>query len=159
MIKFWGYKSNPEYFFMSNFYRASFIYDNKEYKTSEHFYQAMKFYPNDMMPNEFCTIQDHIRNQKTPKEAALEGRRTDLPIRPDWEEIKLSVMKCAVYCKFIQNEELKYKLLATGDEILIEDSPYDYIWGIGKDGSGTNWLGIILMQVRKGLRRNENVVN
>jgi predicted NAD-dependent protein-ADP-ribosyltransferase YbiA (DUF1768 family) len=37
----------------------------------------------------------------------------------------------------------------------VENSPIDYYWGCGKDGSGKNKLGQILMEVREILR-NEN---
>ena len=61
-----------------------------------------------------------------------------------------------------QNEDLKYKLLSTGDKLLAEASPYDKIWGIGLSGDeivawntetwkGTNLLGKILMRVRDEL--------
>jgi ribA/ribD-fused uncharacterized protein len=33
--------------------------------------------------------------------------------------------------KFSQHEELKQFLLQTGDKILVEASPVDFIWGIG----------------------------
>jgi ribA/ribD-fused uncharacterized protein len=44
-------------------------------------------------------------------------------------------------------------LLLTGDHILIEDSPIDYFWGCGADGTGENYLGKILMSVRGEIRR------
>jgi N-glycosidase YbiA len=44
-------------------------------------------------------------------------------------------------------------LLATGDDLLVENAPGDYYWGCGKDGSGKNRLGTILMEVREILRR------
>jgi ribA/ribD-fused uncharacterized protein len=63
--------------------------------------------------------------------------------------------------KFTQNPDLKALLLATGDKILVEASPYDKIWGIGrteanamanKDSWGLNLLGDALVEVRKQLR-------
>jgi ribA/ribD-fused uncharacterized protein len=65
--------------------------------------------------------------------------------------------------KFSQNEDLKKILLSTGDAILAECSPYDRIWGIGRDlddkrsldvnqWRGQNLLGFTLMQVRSALR-------
>ena len=63
------------------------------------------------------------------------------------------------YLKFSQHEDLRERLLATGDRILAEASPYDLIWGIGyrakddlaldqKNWRGQNLLGKILMSVR-----------
>ncbi len=39
-------------------------------------------------------------------------------------------------------------LLATGDDLIIENARNYYYWGCGFDGSGTNKLGQILMNVR-----------
>jgi predicted NAD-dependent protein-ADP-ribosyltransferase YbiA (DUF1768 family) len=40
----------------------------------------------------------------------------------------------------------------TGTEELIEDSPVDYYWGCGADGSGKNMLGKLLMELREELK-------
>jgi predicted NAD-dependent protein-ADP-ribosyltransferase YbiA (DUF1768 family) len=39
-------------------------------------------------------------------------------------------------------------LLSTGNATLIEDSPMDFYWGCGSDGTGKNMLGKILMEYR-----------
>lgn len=65
--------------------------------------------------------------------------------------------------KFRQNEDLRAKLLETGDDLLVEASPVDRRWGIGLDASdpratrreqwrGANWLGEVLMRVRQTIR-------
>ncbi len=61
-------------------------------------------------------------------------------------------MREALTAKFRQNPELLEQLLATGDAELVENSPVDYFWGIGADGSGKNTLGKLLMEVRAALR-------
>src|SRR5947209_3976741 len=43
---------------------------------------------------------------------------------------------------------LNWMLLATGSAELVEDSTSDSFWDIG-DGSGTNWLGRLLMELRE----------
>ena len=69
------------------------------------------------------------------------------------------------FLKFSQNLALRDFLLATGDTVLVEASPYDCIWGIGlrKDDPdsrvpekwhGENLLGFALMEVRDLLRTN-----
>ena len=42
-------------------------------------------------------------------------------------------------------------LLATGNAELIEDSLSEPFWGIGPDGSGPNWAGRVLMEIRAEL--------
>ena len=139
-IKFWTYKSNPDYFCFSNFYRRKIIIDEKDWRTTEHYYQAMKF--DDEL------IQEAVRACKTPREAATMGRDKTLPLRANWEEIKYRVMYKAIYAKFEQHEDLKLKLLDTHSEEIIEASLKDSIWGTGPDGKGANALGKILMRVR-----------
>jgi ribA/ribD-fused uncharacterized protein len=46
-------------------------------------------------------------------------------------------------------------LLSTGNQLIVENSPVDYYWGCGADGSGKNMLGKILMEVREILRKEE----
>ncbi len=80
------------------------------------------------------------------------GRRRSLPLRPDWEEIKDQVMLRGVLRKFETHADIRGVLLATGDELLVENAPRDYYWGCGADGSGQNKLGQVLMEVRTLLR-------
>ena len=85
-----------------------------------------------------------------PSSAKRKGRRVKL--RNDWEEVKDQIMYEIVLNKFSQNEELRKKLIATGDEYLEEGNTwYDTYWGVC-NGKGKNKLGKILMQVREELR-------
>lgn len=61
-------------------------------------------------------------------------------------------MKDIVMAKFTQNEDLKEKLLSTGNTYLEEGNTWgDRIWGV-VDSNGANLLGNILMNVRKELQ-------
>jgi len=53
--------------------------------------------------------------------------------------------------KFDSHEKFKNLLLSTGDNLIIENSPYDNYWGIGSTGDGLNQLGTTLMRVRQKL--------
>ncbi len=97
-------------------------------------------------------MREIVRGCPTPREAAQFGRT--LQMRDDWEEIKYEVMKNVVAAKVQQHPFIKELLLSTGDEDLVENSPKDYIWGCGRDGSGTNWLGKVYMEVRAQLRKD-----
>jgi len=48
-------------------------------------------------------------------------------------------------------------LLGTKTATLEEDSKTDYIWGVGRNGSGQNLLGKILMRVRTELEKKDQV--
>jgi ribA/ribD-fused uncharacterized protein len=84
--------------------------------------------------------------------AARLGRSRKHPIRPDWEQVKDNIMRRAVLCKFETHAAIRDTLLATGDEPIVENAPGDDYWGCGKDGSGKNMLGVILMETRAALR-------
>jgi ribA/ribD-fused uncharacterized protein len=83
-----------------------------------------------------------------------------------WATVCEQVMYNANFFKYDENKALREILLATGDKILVEASPYDKIWGIGmaedhpdiEDMSkwkGQNLLGQALMKVRKQFRQLE----
>jgi ribA/ribD-fused uncharacterized protein len=96
--------------------------------------------------------EDKVREAKSPKDAAELGRRRDWPLRNDWESVKDDVMRRAVLKKFQTHAVLKELLLSTGEEEIVENAPSDYYWGCGKDGTGKNKLGKILMEVRNYLQ-------
>lgn len=132
---------NKEYRFLSNFYPAKVEYDGLEYTSTEHAYQAAKT----LDPGE----RRRIRESQKPGEAKRLGKQVKM--RTDWEQIKISVMKELVLQKFSKHKELKDKLLATGDAYIEETNTWnDTFWGVCK-GKGQNWLGKILMEVRKEL--------
>jgi len=61
-------------------------------------------------------------------------------------------MRRALRAKFETHVDARDLLLSTGDEPLLEASPEDPYWGIGRDETGLNRLGILLMELREELR-------
>ena len=61
-------------------------------------------------------------------------------------------MRKALFAKFTRSKYLRDRLLETGDRELVERSPYDSFWGDGGNGTGRNWLGRLLMELRTKLR-------
>lgn len=131
----------------SNFSAHGFMLDELYWATSEHYFQAQKFVGTPYL--------EKVRQTKTPKDAANMGRNRSLPLRSDWEQVKDGVMRNAVLQKFRTHADIREILLITGEEVLVENSPIDYYWGCGKDGSGKNKLGQILMEVREVLRNGD----
>lgn len=142
MITFW--RTRDKYGAFSNFWRCKLFIDNKAWNSSEHYYQAQKV----LDPE----LQKQIRQTLIPKEA--KKLAMSLPLREDWELIKYDIMKKALVAKFTQIQSLRELLLSTGEEEIGEDSPYDFIWGLGRDGSGQNLLGKALVEVREILRES-----
>lgn len=145
MIKFW--RPTDDYGCFSNFSDHPIIVDNKKYATSEHYYQCMKTFDE--------KERERIRRASTPKKSKTLAHEIEL--RSDWEEVKFDVMLDALRAKVSQYEFIREKLLNTGDEYLAENSPYDEIWGLGKDGNGQNLLGLAWMHIRKEEKNNENI--
>ena len=138
------YSTIDKYGEFSNFSRHGVELDGEWWSTTEHYFQAQKF--------EDPEYRKKIRTAATPKQTAELGRSRKLPLRHDWEEVKDEVMYKAILKKFQTHPKLKELLLSTGDEEIVENAPGDYYWGCGKDGSGQNKLGQILMSVRQELR-------
>ncbi len=125
-----------------NFSLHGFELDGLWWHTSEHYYQAQKFAG--------TAHAETIRLVKTPAESAKLGHA--LPHRGDWKKIKYDVMKRAVLRKFQTHANIRQVLLSTGDKNIIQKDLGDYYWGCGRDDSGKNYLGKILMEVRSSLR-------
>ncbi len=123
--------------------------EGRWWATIEHYFQAKKFL------NPY--LQELIRSLPSAKRAAIIGRDKKFARRFDWEQVKVDVMRTAVFQKFKTHDALHHILLETGEKEIVEDAPDDYYWGCGTDGSGQNQLGKILVEVRGLLRRGENV--
>lgn len=129
-----------KYYFLSNFYEASVTWGGITYKNNEAAFQSAKVL--DKSIREKFSMLD-------PSSAKRKGKHVQL--RHDWEKVKYDIMYEICLTKFSQNEELKEKLLATGDEYLEEGNTWgDRIWGT-VNGKGQNNLGKILMRVREEL--------
>ena len=137
------YSRTGPFFELSNFAPFGFEADGKLWPTVEHYYQAHKFAD--------TAFRERVRRTASAKEARALGQSRQAPIRPDWDTARQEVMLYALRLKF-RRAELRALLLSTGDRELIEASPYDHFWGAGKDGTGRNRLGVLLMQVRSELQ-------
>jgi ribA/ribD-fused uncharacterized protein len=132
--------------FLSNFYPSEVYYEGCWYPTVEHAFQAAK------------TLDESVRKEisllRTPGQAKRRGRL--ITLRPDWEFVKIGVMYGLVHFKFERTWSLRNKLAGTDRLPLIEGNTWDdRFWGMVWDYDrwrGKNWLGRILMKVRKELR-------
>ena len=153
-----------EHRYLSNFEHSPIEYRGAHWPTVEHAYQAMK----SEVPDE----QVQIRRANSPGEAKRMGRLVIL--RPDWEEVKVQIMRELLWQKFSPKTHLREKLLGTGLQTLIEGnnwgdtywgatprqknvvpSPPECIWAydveIDKNLVGYNKLGQLLMATRTEL--------
>jgi ribA/ribD-fused uncharacterized protein len=130
-----------QYRFLSNFFYAPMNYEGHTYWSAEAAYQAAKcLNPEDK----------ELFLGKTAQEAKKLGRK--IQIRPDWDDVKIDIMKDIVKTKFTQYSYLKEQLIKTKDEELIEGNWWgDTFWGVDSNGIGENHLGQILMELRREL--------
>lgn len=115
----------------------------RSYATVEHYFQASKAAS--------LADHEHVASQPTPKAAKKKGRC--IKLRADWEDVKYDVMVTGLRAKF-HIPRFRRLLLDTGDRVIVEDSPYDFEWGIrDADGGlgGRNLMGKALMEVRAGI--------
>ncbi|MDP5138602.1 NADAR family protein [Rheinheimera baltica] len=138
------YTKTDAYGEFSNFSKHGIEEDGEWWPTVEHYFQAQKF--------EDKSYQEKIRTAYSSKQAAELGRSRKVPIRADWELVKDEIMFRAVLKKFKTHDKLKELLLSTGVQEIVENAPGDYYWGIGKNGTGLNKLGKILVSVREQLK-------
>lgn len=128
--------------FLSNFWPCRIVYEDEEYPSVEHAYQAAKTLDE--------ADRKKIAETKRPGDAKKIGRT--LRRRPGWEDLKEMVMYRLVQQKF-NEPSLRSKLLATRDAEIVEGNTWgDTWWGVDlKMGFGDNRLGKILMKVRSEL--------
>ena len=139
------YHMNNPYSSFTNFSPHGFELNGLFWPSVEHYYQAQKVADTDLFAKVYAA--------KNPGEAKRIAKSDPHKRRSDWSDVKISVMKHAVRKKFESNPELMTELLNTGDEELVEDSRHDYFWGCGKDRTGLNMLGKILMEIRDQNRK------
>ena len=139
---------------LSQWYEADFCVDDIHYPTAEHY----------MMAEKARLFDDNVALMKilestSPAEAKKLGRTVKGYQDDIWKKHRFDFVVRGNQAKFSQNQQLKEFLINTGDNILVEASPRDRIWGVGMGQSnpdaenpskwrGLNLLGFALMEVR-----------
>jgi len=119
-------------------------------RTSEALYQACRF-PH--MPE----VQRMIVSEGSPMTAKMRSKPYRAESRPDWDEVRVKVMKWCLRVKLVYNwRKFSELLLSTGDLPIVEDSRKDSYWGaMPQDDNtlnGQNVLGRLLMDLRRRLK-------
>lgn len=127
--------------FLSNFYYSPVYYNGIRFSTVEHAFQAAK--STDLKTQKLFAIIP------TPQEAKQFGKT--IPLREDWETVKVSIMKDLLKQKFSKSP-LRKMLIQTNDSELVNGNTWgDTYWGV-TNGEGQNILGNLLMEVRSELK-------
>lgn len=142
----------------SQWYECKFTENGITYHTAEQYMMSQKarlFGDKELF--------DKIMQATNPGEYKKLGRQIRNFDQTIWDDKKFNIVVNGNMLKFSQNEKLKEFLLNTGSRVLVEASPYDCIWGIGRSKDdenienplawkGENLLGFALMEVREKLK-------
>lgn len=145
----------------SQWHKCSFKVDGLIYSSAEQFmmYQKAKLF-GDMDIAEKILKTNNVREQKKL------GRQVRDFKEELWNQNAIEIVFNGNKAKFTQNSDFLDLLLSTKGKTIVEASPDDKIWGIGLSESqeesrnllkwrGTNWLGIILSELREELLGNK----
>lgn len=130
--------------FLSNFALVDVRFDGNTYHSVEHAYQAAK--SADITWRTFCITCE------SPSEVKKASK--NIQIRPDWERVKVSIMRGLLEQKF-EKEPFRSQLLSTGTQYIQEGNKWgDTFWGVDitkTPAVGKNTLGYMLMDIRDQL--------
>ncbi|MET3493298.1 NADAR family protein [Variovorax boronicumulans] len=162
-LLFWGHQAPKDGSVgkscFSQWYEAPFTLEGDTYRSAEHFMMAGKarLFDDD-------ATREKVLAARTPGEAKKLGRQIRNFDDATWLAARFDLVTRGNIAKFSQNPALGAFLLGTGDQVLVEASPVDAIWGIGlaatdaaaqdpRSWQGLNLLGYALMAARDALRR------
>ena len=151
---------NPdeEYGFLSNWYLSNFSVLGVEYSSMEQYMMHQKAicFHDDVIAAEILKINDVSQIKQLGR--LVSGYNDNV-----WNGVRQIVVYEGLIAKFSQNDELRKRLIDTGDSTLAECAVKDKIWGIGLSMTdpdrmdiakwrGQNLLGYALMMVRSRLQ-------
>jgi ribA/ribD-fused uncharacterized protein len=155
---FWGHTPKqagvPDQACLSQWWEAAFTVEGITYPSAEHWMMAGKA----RLFGDEETLAQILVTPK-PGQAKGLGRTVKDFDHEEWMKHAYDIVLQGSLHKFGQNEALKAFLLNTGNKILVEASPVDFVWGIGmahdhRDAMnpaawrGPNLLGFALMEAR-----------
>ncbi len=144
-----------DFYVLSNFSAFTLIRHGIRFDTAEHAYHWEKFRPVFHYLEGISGMEsalELIRYAESAHDAYQIAQEHARFRRPDWDEVKVDIMRDILRAKAAQHEYVRRKLLATGDRELIENSWRDDFWGWGENRDGRNQLGKLWMEIRAELR-------
>lgn len=136
-----------EFYVLSNFSAFRLHWGGLDFDTSEHAYHWEKFEvftPNDRTK----AVQRAIHLARSAHDAFKIAEGHAYLRRPDWDEVKRTIMGRILREKARQHEYVARKLEETETRRLVENSHRDSYWGTGADGNGQNVMGQLWEEIR-----------
>lgn len=137
-----------EFYPLSNFSAFTLYWRGIRFDTSEAAYHWEKF-----PGTPYKAIRAFIRTAPSAHEAFKVAERNREHRRPDWDSVKVDIMREILRAKAGQHDYVRRKLLETGERELVENSWRDGFWGWGANRDGVNMLGRLWMEIRAEIRR------
>ena len=149
---------------LSNHHLAPQTIGNTTYNCNEQYLMEQKalVFGDQNLARRIMAEQD----PKVQKSMAREDKFTNYSEKT-WRERNIDIMETGIRAKFTQNDHLKQFLLNTKPNTLVEASPKDRYWGVGKSlhnpnlwnrntwiNNSENHLGLLLMKIRKEVDPN-----
>jgi ribA/ribD-fused uncharacterized protein len=144
---------------LSQWWPSAFEVDGLAYPSAEHYMMAGKA----RLFGDEATAEA-IRAATDPAAAKALGRRVRGFDERRWASEREAIVTRGNLAKFSADPALREFLVGTGERVLVEASPVDRIWGIGRAADdelaarpeawrGLNLLGFVLMDVRDEISR------
>lgn len=149
-IRFYRASEKP-YGAFSNLFRRSIEFEGEIFQTSEHAYQAGKA----RKPQ----VKQWLMQAPSPSLLAMAAHGLYYwDVAPGWSRTKYDRMRGVLRAKYTQHQDLRELLLSTGTSRLVEtatvDNEVNRLWG-EVNGVGKNMLGVLLMELREELHKEE----
>ena len=160
-LLFWGHRPEPDGRVgrgcLSQWWPASFTVDGTVFPSAEHYMMWRKA----LLFDDGATAAA-ILTATHPKQVKALGRQVGGFREEVWAEHRFGVVVDGSVAKFGQNPHERRFLGATGQRVLVEASPVDRVWGVGRAADdpdvlrprqwrGANLLGFALMEARARL--------
>ena len=152
------HKPEEPHGYLSNWYPAAFDLDGIRYSSTEQYimYQKCRLFGDEASAEAVMATDDPGKQQAI-------GQHASGYIHNVWIGSRQMIAFRGLLAKFRQNENLKQKLLETGDAYLVECAGSDKNWACGirlnddkrfdaENWKGQNILGFALMEVRRILK-------
>ena len=160
-LYFWGHRPEPDGSVgagcLSQWYPAACTVEGITFPSAEHYMMWRK-----AILFDDAAMAERILAAPHPRAAKELGGRVSGFDQPAWEEHRFPIVVAGNVAKFGQDPDLRAYLTGTGQRVLVEASPTDWIWGIGltrddpaaadpRRWRGLNLLGFALMEARETL--------
>jgi len=146
-----------DFYVLSNFSAFRVKWQGIDFDTSEHAYHWEKFRDHPDAWNAAGSIAEQVRRAPSAHAAFKLAEGCKPRRRPDWDDVKVEIMRGILKAKVDQHEYVRRKLLETGTRELVEDSWRDDFWGWGPNKDGKNMLGRLWMEIRDGLQHDQDL--